>query len=431
MAPGILPDISLGSISDKSKADSLAKTLALAQASWLILDTISRWAQSLTVTTLELNTVAHALCALLVFYIWWHKPLDVTEPTRITAEAIHPLVAFAWIFSDRDRVHGVYGKQRAEACEVAWFDQPLSSASGGASAGHTSSGTIFRIDFRIAGLDLDGVQLRRFLDQTKLEPKMPFYVLPGGRAIGKLQRTNATHLAAADPQLHRRWTMAWQFQQRYPAAFSGYPLAYGADAFVPYSTTVLEYRSGLGFTDRRVVMLAIDRSVKTWARVLFEGQWASESLGNLRHFYEYVDVDLSPYLALCLSALAYGGLHGAAWRDSFPTPTEHFLWRISSVYMAASGVVLTALWMCIWRDDMKARSSRTTSGLAERKASSSGTTSALAERIRGLILLALVLFLLGYLFARVFLVVEAFIALRALPSPAYRTSDWMQYLALF
>jgi len=93
---GLLPDISKEYIKDKSKADHLAKMLVIAQATWLILQVVMRWASKLLVTALELNTLAHSICALLVYSLWWDKPLDIQDPTLLIGSYFPPLVALSW-----------------------------------------------------------------------------------------------------------------------------------------------------------------------------------------------------------------------------------------------------------------------------------------------------------------------------------------------
>ena len=85
---GLIPDISREYIKDKSKADSLAKALVVIQAGWLILQCIARMASKLSVTALELNTLAHAICALCTYALWWNKPLDIEDPTRVVGESV-------------------------------------------------------------------------------------------------------------------------------------------------------------------------------------------------------------------------------------------------------------------------------------------------------------------------------------------------------
>ena len=80
---GLLPKMRPEEIRDKSKADSLAKTLVCLQASWMILQCIERKAQGLPVTLLEVNTLVHVVCALLMYLFWLYKPQGVTEPTQV------------------------------------------------------------------------------------------------------------------------------------------------------------------------------------------------------------------------------------------------------------------------------------------------------------------------------------------------------------
>jgi hypothetical protein len=48
-----------------------------------------RVGQALPVTLLEINTFAHSICALLVYILWWDKPLDVEQPTYLPVQGIH------------------------------------------------------------------------------------------------------------------------------------------------------------------------------------------------------------------------------------------------------------------------------------------------------------------------------------------------------
>ena len=79
----IIPRITESEIKDKSKADGLVKSIACLQALWFCLQFITRLAQRLPVTLLELNTFAHSVCAVLIYFLWWEKPMDVDEPVAI------------------------------------------------------------------------------------------------------------------------------------------------------------------------------------------------------------------------------------------------------------------------------------------------------------------------------------------------------------
>ena len=56
---GHLPDIPEAEITDKSKANDVAKALVLLQASWMLIQTLARLVAGLPVTLLEVNTIAH------------------------------------------------------------------------------------------------------------------------------------------------------------------------------------------------------------------------------------------------------------------------------------------------------------------------------------------------------------------------------------
>jgi hypothetical protein len=66
-ASELIPRITASEIEDKSKADSVAKLLLCTQIFWFFLQCITRLAQGLSMSLLELNTLAHATCALFVY----------------------------------------------------------------------------------------------------------------------------------------------------------------------------------------------------------------------------------------------------------------------------------------------------------------------------------------------------------------------------
>jgi hypothetical protein len=71
------PTITKEEIADRSKGDYLSKTIVLFQTTWFVGQCIARWAYGLTVTELEVVTVAFASLTGVIYYLWWDKPLDV------------------------------------------------------------------------------------------------------------------------------------------------------------------------------------------------------------------------------------------------------------------------------------------------------------------------------------------------------------------
>jgi len=75
-------------IKDRSKSDILSKLIAILQTTWFILQCIARGQQKLTLTELELVTLALASLNAITYVFWWHKPLGVQVPIRIYFETV-------------------------------------------------------------------------------------------------------------------------------------------------------------------------------------------------------------------------------------------------------------------------------------------------------------------------------------------------------
>jgi hypothetical protein len=75
--PGILDT---QSITERSKADALAKFLICVQALWMAINVVARKASGLPSTLIELNVVVHVVVTVVVYGMWWYKPLGVQNP---------------------------------------------------------------------------------------------------------------------------------------------------------------------------------------------------------------------------------------------------------------------------------------------------------------------------------------------------------------
>ena len=70
-------------IEDRSKGDALSKIIFILQSSWFICQCIARLVQGLSLTQLELTTLALASLNGMTFILWWDKPLVVRAPVRV------------------------------------------------------------------------------------------------------------------------------------------------------------------------------------------------------------------------------------------------------------------------------------------------------------------------------------------------------------
>ncbi|KAF7370008.1 hypothetical protein MSAN_00630800 [Mycena sanguinolenta] len=67
-------------ITDKSKGDAFSKGVAVLQGLWFTVQYLARAYQRLTITQLEVATLAFAVVNIFIWLLWWNKPLDVQRP---------------------------------------------------------------------------------------------------------------------------------------------------------------------------------------------------------------------------------------------------------------------------------------------------------------------------------------------------------------
>jgi hypothetical protein len=70
-------------IKDRSKSDWLAKTIALFQTLWFVMQCIARHIEKLPTTELEIVTLAYTAINVGMFIAWWDKPRNVDRPIRV------------------------------------------------------------------------------------------------------------------------------------------------------------------------------------------------------------------------------------------------------------------------------------------------------------------------------------------------------------
>ena len=79
-----LIDVPAERIKEYSKQNRLAKTIALAQALWFLIQTFARFNQHLPTSPFEITTIAYVVCTFFSWLLWLEKPQDVGFATEIT-----------------------------------------------------------------------------------------------------------------------------------------------------------------------------------------------------------------------------------------------------------------------------------------------------------------------------------------------------------
>jgi hypothetical protein len=75
--------ISKHDIKDRSKTDAFSKVFAIVQSSWLVVQSITRVASGLSLSQLELATMAYIIPAAVMYGFWLEKPFGVEHVTTI------------------------------------------------------------------------------------------------------------------------------------------------------------------------------------------------------------------------------------------------------------------------------------------------------------------------------------------------------------
>lgn len=478
--PQLIPDISELSIRDKNKSEGIAKVIAFWQALWFAAQFLTRLIQGLHVSLLEFNTFLHVICAVISYFVFWFKkPLDVMEPTLIPVDSAETaeLCAAMSVVSHMGRLpveaynieetsgEGLPMLHPSALATVALVKAP------GLLQGHVllppmaeavvddvapppiplelpdectvrySCQGFYPDDSREAFFHECRVYLRRFWKELLSEEDDDDEVFPPIHDLSiTVSKTDLT-----------RYCLAARGLAKHPALRSTHSTL----------SMVREAALTLSAVDLNRLVPWVDEPAKAkpkrpvQAHVTFT--WA-----NLRQFVvAEVLSSQSPFMSLFgfyAASAIYGGLHLLfAWDGPMHTATEVVLWRISgfgisSQYIAMIGAVFAAVGVAVVSAVLAvivgffvflvftlSRLSRRMVKKAKqapdprRWKRRTGASLLVAAGLIMLVALYLVLFASGvlFLFSRVYIVAECFIALPYAPSSVYQLPLWTTYISHF
>ena len=377
---GHLPDITKEEILDKSKADNLSKFISCLQAIWMLIQILGRVATNLPVTQLEVNTVAHILCAFLIYILWWHKPKLIAEPTKLNE--LQDICTYMYMSS---KISG-WKSTRPGLLMNSWHDPEMSIL-----AYVEPSTSDPHPPLPPADRDLEDVTLTSTIHEFQrpatrgyFKPRPPTTATTATLNIEDQKKMITKRLRSSSTGQTARWTLAADAMQKY--------LAIGSRV-----TSHRKSLLGAPWLEPQTEELVTDCAGNWPAAGLFRG------VNGL-----FIGV------VLWFASMAYGAVHLAAWNQYFPTPQELFLWRFSALCITGSGLV----WSLI---NMMARMFPAINAFWD------GVVAFRTHRLNYVWIGTLCgICGLAYCFSRVFLVFEAFVSLRKLPSGAFETPDWTQ-----
>ncbi|TLD19621.1 hypothetical protein PspLS_09357 [Pyricularia sp. CBS 133598] len=396
---GHLPDVPREEIDDKSKANSLAKATVLLQATWMLIQAIGRLAAGLPVTLLEVNTVAHVLCALSMYMLWWHKPLLPQQPIILRDKELIPLATFMYSSSE---MSGYLNPSKVKS--QTWIKTLFAHLSLYSKTPELETLCIRATTHSQVARDGSASPREKIGSLSTISGTTYFQQAPQGclpMLQAQRQKDTGTAFFERRPRvLDERTKPSVASKRRWSS------LAIAIDTYsqlMQNDRLILCHHVGqVSCVHLRPEQLVVDHV----------GNWPSSDL--LR------DVDgLVVGMVLWLANFIYGGIHMAAWNDHFPTEAEKWIWRGSSSYIAFCGGLWVVLNFAVsripklnefWEHWMDGKRS-------------------LGQSIS----LGIVVFICGLslVFARVFIVVEAFIGIREMPASSYTTIEWTDILPHF
>ncbi|CZR66249.1 uncharacterized protein PAC_16150 [Phialocephala subalpina] len=397
---GLLPDLDEREIQDKSKTDGLAKALVLLQASWMLLQTFGRMATHIPTSLLEVNTIGHILCAFVVYLLWWNKPREIHEPTVLKGDWVDSMCAYMYMSSRMSgtRVKGHF-KPRSwvipELKKCVYLEYEHESTSPGLS-NDVFIDTVEQIETQAlssrkkptslndsSDSQLSGafeLQPSRYLDSQKtVSRKLKMGWTPEPNYDNATLRKTRHRLAAAAVQKH-------------PALKARFSRLLRSDLEDPSITETPTYEP--------LIEQLVVHQARNWPSDFLLPGLGGELMG----------------IALWFATMAYGGVHIAAWHEFFPTRVERQLWRLSSVYIACSGL----LWLLM---NIFGAISPWASTYWDRFISFQALW--VEYIVYGVTATACGLL---YTFARAFLVIDAIVSLRQLPAQTYNTPQWSEVI---
>ena len=413
---GYLPKIRKEEIVDKSKTDRVAKLISCLQATWMLMQIIERLALGLPVTLLEVNTLGHVLCALVIYVLWWHKPQLISEPTELKGDWVGPIAAYMYMSSTisghKSKNPGLlrHSWMEAEFSTLIYVPQEpaLTSNDNSANFEHNDakspSPSAFRKSISVSKIDSSTEDpTDAHSGHSTLESSTGMDSNPRRGSMAGFFKFRPEISDVLNATSHKMNPQADLERLENPESIEGSRWALAAEAMHRHKAI-----------RRRVQSRQLQDAGEdvTWLEPHTEElvtqsapNWPSEDL--LRGVG-----GLIMGMVLWFATMGFGGVHASAWNDSFPSITEAWMWRFSSVFITASGLIwllinwLAHQWKAIdnyWNSILALRAHWMSYGVL-------GTICSLCG--------------VAYLSARAFLIVEAFISIRQLPVAAYQTPNW-------
>jgi hypothetical protein len=473
---GYFFELSTETIADKSKANLLAKSLVCLQVLWVAGQTIERKIAGYPISILEIHTLVHVFCALIMYTLWFQKPYGVNEPTIIGRGIAEDVLAFIVASSQRlsqsevadSTTNQPYGKgfRLLRSMFKGTSVDPVFQYYGAldtspqirhpASPGFDKSSVLGNMDDPRLINHLVTIEVRAVItsmikpDMTYYageEVKIQYYLCNGVRSEIYLSSGQALRSGLGprcippDPKVVRQPTgfnIGLSKKDIYRLDMAGAfinKILSSADQSEHCRRLLLKekaYSTTVPFDPFKIKY--INRHGKPLICLREENLSSSGFLFRVLNVDDWLRWDVSLlFLAMILIPTAYGGIHLSALHEMFPTTIERGLWKAScftligySGFTFLSGISLI-LFVAL-SDFIEEEKNSWSKGwrLWMRSAVWGYLDPLIGFGLIGLFLAATLLFFA----ARIFVVVESLISLRHVPVGVYQTppTNFMGYI---
>jgi hypothetical protein len=358
----------------------------------------------------------------LTYLLWWSKPFDVRQPFALRDDRLGPLLAYMWMSSEtshrQEQSKGDHTFKCGGGPEFEAIVDDMASTELNPS--------------EAPGIESPSEPIYTFETIYK-DVTLPFGGPRTASEIPTVQVTDCKSLPGTGFRANSKSTR-WRTEETWD-----------------------HHSETRGFTThtRPKMFFLTAKDVRRWklAREAMDQFHLQKPDGNLDlvsydPIDEVMELDKGPRMIWGLTTVSvvgalYGGLHVLAWDSHFPKHRELILWRASTLIIAcpaAIGMILflaTVLFLSIlgvvnpsWKENRNG--TQETPAVAQEKPQQSPARArapvhALRKLCVFLITLAYGAFLILYLAARGYLVVESFRTTFFLPPEAYQATRWTRY----
>lgn len=327
----------------------------------------------MALTLLELNAFAHAICALLVYVLWWNKPQDIGEPIPLSGPRVPEMAGYLLM-------HSEFGLKKRG---LHWICRPSEAAYG--LACHLTPYSPER-----------GPELAEAARRQRRQP-----VLDGGHWRLYFGENFYGYCLANEVEYELRDPDGDHDKVKSTFLLDDGSLRSEVFAHVDLASWEIEVLHLADLARETWNLKAGDSTLQTTGAL-------SACISNRSALSDDDDNQGSnSFVGFSLASTCYGLLHALAWTAPFRNAVEAHLWKISAIALSATGPLAV----------LRLISKSVVPGFKSFRS--------LCEKI---IFLILCVYGLLHILARLDLVVQSFMGFAYLPPSALLVPQWSQYV---